>query len=112
MTGSRCDAALNTTGGHLNDSASVEEVAKTLFFWILLKYSNECRGHLLVHQLSTSVSGLGLLFQCFASWMYKDESCSSYPAVVVILRILQTPGTKDINLLSSKCLKNDKMLFR
>lgn len=64
-----------------------------------------------MHQLSTSAFGLGLFLQHFASWMYKDESCSSYPAVIVILHIFQTPGTKDINLLSSKCLKNDKMLF-
>lgn len=32
---------------------------------------------MLVHHLSTSASGLSLLFQCFASWMYKDESGSS-----------------------------------
>lgn len=64
-----------------------------------------------MRQLSTGTSGLRLLFQCFASWMYKGERRSSYPAVAAIVRILRTPGTKDINLLSSKCLKNDKMLF-
>lgn len=43
--------------------------------------------------------------------MYEEESCSSHPAMEVILCIPQTPGTEDINLLSSQCLKNDKVLL-
>lgn len=32
----------------------------------------------------------GSLLQCFASWLYKDESCPSHPVTVVTLHIPQT----------------------
>lgn len=44
--------------------------------------------------------------------MYRGESCSSYPALVGMLCVLQTLGTEGINLRSAKCLSKGEACTR
>lgn len=100
--------ALSTAGNHSSDSASVEKATKDPFSTSWWNTTNaEYVGAPVKRQCLWSRS----LFQGFASWFVQGWELPFPPCHCSDSAHSPGSGSKDINLLSSKRLKNDKMLF-